>query len=153
MRQREYSYGVIPIKKIGDDILFLLVCHQKGHWDFPKGRPEEGEHDPVKIALRELEEEGCVSECRIVPDICFEDQYVCSYYGIEYDKTVRYFLGIALSEADPHEDPDKDIIERKWLSYDEALPTLTYPRKKEILAEVEEYIDNHPELWKRYDQQ
>jgi ADP-ribose pyrophosphatase YjhB (NUDIX family) len=141
MHQREYSYGVIPVKKIGDDMSFLLVCHKRGHWDFPKGRPEEGEHDPVKIALRELEEEGCVSECKIMPDICFKDQYVCSYHGIEYNKTVKYFLGIVLAESTPHDDPDGDIVRRAWLSYEEAVQTLTYPRKKEILAEAKDYID------------
>lgn len=151
MRQREYSYGVIPIKKIGDDLLFLLICHKKGHWDFPKGRAEEGEHDPVKVALRELEEEGCVSECRLVSDVVFEDTYQTSYNGIQCDKTVRYFLGIVLAESVPHEDPDGDIVERKWVAYDEAVQTLTYPRKKEIVASVKDYIQNHPELWNDFD--
>lgn len=148
IRQREYSYGVIPIKKDGDDLFFLLVCHQRGHWDFPKGRPEEGEHDPVKIALRELEEEACVSECRLLSDVWFEDAYHVTYDDGEYDKTVRYFLGIVLAESTSHDDPDGDIVERKWVSYDEAIQLLTYPRKKEIAKSAKEYVDGHIlELW------
>lgn len=154
MRQREYSYGVIPIKKIGDDLFFLLVCHRRGHWDFPKGRAEEGEHDPTKIALRELEEEGCVSECRLLSDVWYEDTYQTKYNGSEYDKTARYYLGIVLVESTPHDDPDRDIVERKWLSYAQTVQTLTYPRKKEIAKSAKEYIDSHYlELWKSLKQQ
>lgn len=154
IRQHEYSYGIIPIKKDGDDLFFLLVCHKRGHWDFPKGRPEEGEHDPVKIALRELEEEGCISECRPLPDVWYEDMYQTTYDGSEYDKTVRYYLGIVLAESAPHDDPDGDIVERKWFSYEEAVKTLTYPRKKEIAKSAKEYIDSHYlELWKSSKQQ
>lgn len=146
-RPHIYSYGVVPIKKFEGDIHFLLVRHRAGHWNFPKGRREEGEANPVQTALRELEEEGCVSECRLLSDVWFEDTYQSSHNGIDHDKTVRFFLGIVFAESAPHDDPDGGIIERKWLTYDTALEMLTYPRNKEMLKRAKEYIEAHPELW------
>lgn len=147
MRSREYSYGVIPVKKSGETILFLLVKHAKGHWDFPKGRMEDGETDVIRTALRELEEEGSVYKCTILSDVWFEDNYECAYNGVEYDKTVRYFLGIVLAEFDRYNDPDGDIVQRKWLPYEQAVEQLTHRRKKEIAKLAKEYTDSHPDMW------
>lgn len=145
IRQQDCSYGVIPVKKEGDTILFLLIHHYVGHWGFPKGHKEKEENDE-QSALRELEEEGCVSECNVVSDIWFEDRYIHLHNGIDCEKTVRYFLGIVLAESAQHDDPDRGIDERKWVTYDMAFEMLTYPRHKEIVQSVKEYIDNHPEL-------
>ena len=138
--QKEYSYGVIPIKRIKSEVLFLLVKHFNGHWDFPKGRRNEGESDPLVTARRELEEEGSVNTCRIFPDVWYEDRYVTPSNGVELDKTVRYFLGIVEEEAFPHDDPDGGITERAWLGYAQALERLTYTSKKEILVKAHGYI-------------
>ncbi len=145
MRPKEYSYGVVPVKKSGDGILFLLVHQRAGHWSFPKGGGEEGEN-AEQSALRELEEEACVNHCELIPETVFEDRYVHMHHGVECDKEVRYFLGVVISESTLHDDPDGGVIERKWLSYKEAVQQLTFPRLKEIAKEAKEYIDNNPEI-------
>lgn len=146
IRQQDCSYGVIPVKKENDTILFLLIHHYAGHWGFPKGHKEKGENDE-QSALRELEEEGCVSECNVVPDIWFEDRYIHLHNGIDCEKTVRYFLGIVVAESAPHDDPDGGVVERKWVTYDTAFEMLTYLRHKEIVQSVKEYIDSHPDIF------
>ncbi|OGD39010.1 hypothetical protein A2907_00835 [Candidatus Azambacteria bacterium RIFCSPLOWO2_01_FULL_37_9] len=54
---REKSYGVVPVFKIGDTHLFLVVKGQLSQsWSFPKGHANEGESE-METAQRELEEE------------------------------------------------------------------------------------------------
>ena len=50
--KKEKSCGCIIIK---DDEV-LLIKHNKGHWDFPKGHMEEGETEK-QTAVREVKEE------------------------------------------------------------------------------------------------
>ena len=48
----ETSSGVVLFRKENDKILFLLLHYPSGHWDFVKGKMEEGE-TPHETAIRE----------------------------------------------------------------------------------------------------
>ena len=45
---------------------YLLLHYESGHWDFPKGKIEEGE-TPEQAALRELKEETGIEDAEILP--------------------------------------------------------------------------------------
>ncbi|MEK7648726.1 MAG: NUDIX domain-containing protein [Patescibacteria group bacterium] len=144
---KEHSYGVVAVKIVAGCAQYLVVFHRSGHWGLPKGHMQEGETE-VQTALRELQEEGGVSVCDILPGVSFNEQYHCTYGGIEYDKTVTYFLGIVRHEMEEYTDPDGDIIERAWLAYEDALERLTYSQKKEILIEANDYLTLHSQCYK-----
>ena len=53
---KEKSCGAIVYKKENDELKFLLVYQNNGHYSFPKGHEEEGETE-IETATREIKEE------------------------------------------------------------------------------------------------
>ena len=55
--KREKSCGALVIRKNGEQYDLVLLRHRfGGHWSFPKGHVEDGEHEN-ETALREVKEE------------------------------------------------------------------------------------------------
>jgi bis(5'-nucleosidyl)-tetraphosphatase len=131
-----HSAGIITYIEEHDGILYLILQYGAGHWDFPKGKIEEGE-TKQEAALRELmEETGLTAEI----DDTFEEtfQYVFTDYdGQLAQKTVYFFVGKANSRdvklSDEH-------IDYTWLSYKDAVEQLTYDNAKELLKKADGYI-------------
>lgn len=74
--EREISAGAVIYRRDGKEVKFLLLYHDKGYWNFPKGKIEKGEQS-FQTFLREVEEETGISrkEMRIVPDFRVTDKY------------------------------------------------------------------------------
>jgi 8-oxo-dGTP pyrophosphatase MutT (NUDIX family) len=104
----------------------LVVKHNAGHWDFPKGHMEKGE-DEFQTALREVKEETNI-------DIELYKNY---RYEIHYspkenvDKTVVFFL--ARNKSNELIKQDEEIANIGWFNYEEALNILTHDIAKELL--------------------
>lgn len=135
-RVKEKSAGFIVFTRDNDEVkyLFLKVGERL---DFPKGNIEENE-DELSAALRELKEESGIARIRVIPGF----RKVLNYYykrneGTLVSKTLVLFLGEAL---------DKNVSISwehegfEWLSLEEAAARIKYPRYKEVLKEVEEFI-------------
>lgn len=104
----------------------LIVKHNEGHWDFPKGHMEKGE-DEYQTAIREVKEETSVDI-----ELYKNNRYTINYSPKEdVDKTVVFFL--AKSKSDTLKKQDSEIANIGWFSYDEALEVLTYNTAKELL--------------------
>lgn len=104
----------------------LIVKHNEGHWDFPKGHMEKGE-DEYQTAIREVKEETSVDI-----ELYKNNRYTINYSPKEdVDKTVVFFL--AKSKSDILKKQDSEIANIGWFSYDEALEVLTYDTAKELL--------------------
>ncbi len=104
----------------------LIVKHNEGHWDFPKGHMEKGE-DEYQTAIREVKEETSVDI-----ELYKNNRYTINYSPKEdVDKTVVFFL--AKSKSDTLKKQDSEIANIGWFSYDEALEVLTYDTAKELL--------------------
>ena len=104
----------------------LIVKHNEGHWDFPKGHMEKGE-DEYQTAIREVKEETSVDI-----ELYKNNRYTINYSPKEdVDKTVVFFL--AKSKSDILKKQDSEIANIGWFSYDEALEILTYNTAKELL--------------------
>ncbi|MCF6276223.1 MAG: NUDIX domain-containing protein [Candidatus Magasanikbacteria bacterium] len=138
---KDFSFGVVPVFKEGDKLLFLLIQHlheKGGHWAFPKGHPEVGETE-IESAKRELEEETGVKDVKIIEGLEFFEKYSFEQDGIHIDKTVKYFVGIANSK-----DVTKQEIEvgdYVWLEFEDALEKITFVEGKKMLKKVGENID------------
>ena len=104
----------------------LIVKHNEGHWDFPKGHMEKGE-DEYQTAIREVKEETSVDI-----ELYKNNRYTINYSPKEdVDKTVVFFL--EKSKSDTLKKQDSEIANIGWFSYDEALEVLTYDTAKELL--------------------
>lgn len=104
----------------------LIVKHNAGHWDFPKGHVEKGENE-YETAKREVKEETNL-------DIKLHEEY---RYEIHYspkegvDKTVVFFLAENMSNEVKKQ--DCEIANIGWFNYKEAKEILTYYIARELL--------------------
>jgi len=136
---QERAVGIVPIYKDGDQYLFCLVHHSKGHWGFPKGHQEVGESDE-QTALRELKEETGVTDVKMVEGVSFTEEYLFERDGVPIKKTNVYFLamvGAKMSDTDPGF--RDEIMECVWLPYEKATQRITFEESKRILDEAWEY--------------
>lgn len=112
-----------------DNEKVLIVKHQKGHFDFPKGHVENNETE-VETALREVKEETSLEI-----ELDERKRYVISYSPKEGTiKEVIFFLAKPITkEVKPQVN---EIAEIKWLSFEEAVERITYDNSRELLKQV-----------------
>lgn len=129
--KQEKSCGAIVINKNNK---ILLVHHNAGHWDLPKGHIENGETEE-QTAIREVKEETNI-------DIIINNKYryTTSYSPKEnVMKEVVYFLA---QNIDEDKKPQlEEVSEVKWFTFEEAMNTITYENSKEILNKLKKDIE------------
>jgi 8-oxo-dGTP pyrophosphatase MutT (NUDIX family) len=126
----ETSSGVVLFRKEDGKILFLLLHYPSGHWDFVKGKMEEGE-SPHDTAVRETREETEISDVKFLDN--FEEwiQYNFQYQGELIHKKVVFFLG---------ETKTKDVkishehLNFTWMDYSTAMEKTTFENAKTVLS-------------------
>ncbi len=121
----EKSCGTIII----DHDKVLLLRHNKGHWDFPKGHVENDETE-VETALRETKEETNL-------DVVVDNS---KRYVINYSPKEGIMKDVILFVAKPITKDVKpqieEIAEIHWLTFEEALKKITYNNSRDILKQV-----------------
>lgn len=121
----EKSCGAIVV----DDGKVLLVKHNAGHWDFPKGHVEEGETE-IETAIREVKE-----ETNINIKIEKENKYISEYSPKEnVMKTVIYFIGEKVGGEDKPQ--IEEVSDVEWVDVNKAIERITHQRSKEIMMQV-----------------
>jgi bis(5'-nucleosidyl)-tetraphosphatase len=131
-----YAAGIIVYRVTELGIVYLLIRYSHaGHWDFAKGKIEQGETDK-QAALRELYEETGITDIRI-DETFFES---IEYEFMQNDgsiarKSVHFFLGCTHQEHIRLSDEHNSFI---WLSYNAALTRLTHETAKKLLAAAQE---------------
>ena len=121
----EKSCGAIVV----DDGKVLLVKHNAGHWDFPKGHVEEGETE-IETAIREVKE-----ETNINIKIEKENKYISEYSPKEnVMKTVIYFIGEKVGGEDKPQ--IEEVSDVEWVDVNKAVERITHQRSKEIMMQV-----------------
>jgi len=129
--KREKSCGCIVIN---DNNEVLLIHHNAGHWDFPKGHVEEKETE-IQTAIREVKE-----ETNIDVEVNEKFRYTTKYSPKEdVMKEVVYFL--AKNISDNKEAQLEEVSEVKWVNFEEALETITYDTSKEILMKLRKDLE------------
>jgi len=123
---KEKSCGCVILN---DNNEVLLIHHNAGHWDFPKGHVEEGETE-IQTAVREVKEETNI-------DVEVNEKY---RYTIEYSpkegitKEVVFFL--AQNTNDNKQPQLEEVCEVKWFEMNEAIEKITFSNAKEILIKI-----------------
>ena len=121
----EKSCGAIVV----DDGKVLLVKHNAGHWDFPKGHVEEGETE-IETAIREVKE-----ETNIDIKIEKENKYISEYSPKEnVMKTVIYFIGEKVGGEDKPQ--IEEVSDVEGVDVNKAVERITHQKSKEIMMQV-----------------
>jgi len=160
----ERSYGIIPIRiiqtalspkptlrKISTANTQVLLIQQRpvmrSHppfWSFPKGHPEHGDSSEIHTAIREVEEETGI----VVKEegILFKDaeglteRYRNPVRG--WVKEVRYWVGLVEGQREPRfELQEAELVDARWLSWNDGLDLVTFEKGKELLKRVMELLD------------
>jgi bis(5'-nucleosidyl)-tetraphosphatase len=127
------SCGIVPVLKQNNNIKFLLIHHQVGHWSFPKGRMEKDETE-IETAKRELIEETSIKDFEILNDLYFTEKYSFKEGDKKYDKQVKYF--VALIKNPKVKILEAELQDYKWLNFNNALKLITFQGAKTILKKV-----------------
>ena len=129
--KKEKSCGCIVINS-SDEV--LLIQHNAGHWDFPKGHVEDGETE-VQTAIREVKEETNI-------DVEVDEAYRYSTkYSPKEDvvKEVIYFL--AKNISDNKQAQLEEVSEVKWFAMEDAINKITFDNSREILIQLRKDLE------------
>lgn len=133
--KQEKSCGCIVINNKNE---VLLIHHNKGHWDFPKGHVENGETE-IQTAIREVKEETNI-------DVEVNEKYrYTTQYSPEENvmKEVVYFLAKNINNT--KEAQLEEVSEVEWVKFEEAIEKITYITSKEILEKLKEDLEKNKE--------
>lgn len=132
--KKDYSFGIIPLKKIKGEWYTLLIKHQRSaFWGFPKGHADDGE-SPYETAKRELFEETGLHIKKCLQEEPLTENYQFRAHGQWVDKTVVYFIG-EVEEGDvvlQH----IEVEEFCWIPLAEAEAKATFEQAKNICRQA-----------------
>lgn len=134
---KQHSAGLVIYTHHHDAREYLLLHYASGHWDFPKGKLEQGETEH-EAAIRELEEETGLT-AQLLPGFKQELDYYFRDYktGVLIHKTVTFFIGYSAEKRVKLSD---EHIGYTWLPYQQALELTTYDNAKKVLQEAEKFL-------------
>ncbi len=129
----ETSAGIVLFRKEDSKILFLLLHYPSGHWDFVKGKMEEGE-STHETAIRETEEETGITDITFLEN--FEEwiKYDFQYQGELVHKKVVFFLA---------ETKTKEVmishehLDYTWMDYNTSMEKTTFDNAKTVLTRAQ----------------
>ena len=129
----ETSAGIILFRKEDSKILFLLLHYPSGHWDFIKGKMEEGE-STHETAVREAKEETGITDITFLEN--FEEwiKYDFQYQGELVHKEVVFFLA---------ETKTKEVmishehLDYTWMDYNTSMEKTTFDNAKTVLTRAQ----------------
>ncbi len=132
----ETSAGIILFRKEDSKILFLLLHYPSGHWDFVKGKIEEGE-STHETAIREAKEETGITDITFLEK--FEEwiKYDFQYQGELVHKKVVFFLA---------ETRTKEVVishehlNYTWMDYNTSMEKTTFDNAKTVLTRAQMLI-------------
>lgn len=134
--KKEKSCGAIIYRKNNDRIEYLIICSKKGHhWSYPKGHVENSETEE-ETALREIFEETALKP---VLDLNFRMMVTYSP-KVGVIKDVVYFIGEISNQKVKIQ--EEEVLNYKWLPYNETLSMVTHDNEKNIIIEANKYLLN-----------
>lgn len=133
--KKEVSAGAVIYKLIDNKILYLIQYMSLGHISICKGHLENDE-TLIEGCKREIVEETSLN---VLIDTDFHHIITYSpYEGIIKD--VHFFVGKVMSNNNPIDTHDNEVIKMEFLPFDKAYKLLTHDSDKETLDLANQYI-------------
>ena len=129
----ETSAGIVLFRKEDSKNLFLLLHYPSGHWDFVKGKMEEGE-STHETAVRETKEETGITDVNFVDD--FEEwiEYNFQYQKELVHKKVVFFLAETTTKE---VNISHEHLDYTWMDYNTAMEKTTFDNAKTVLTKAQ----------------
>jgi len=137
MREQK-SAGIVLFRNASNKNEFLLLNYPQGHWDFVKGKVEQGE-TPYETASRETKEETGISDIEFIDGFEESVEYNFRFKNEEIHKTVVFFLAKTYEKKISLSHEHNDFV---WLEYDDALKKTTFRNAKNVLSKTNEFLLN-----------
>ncbi len=136
----EHSYGIIPLRRRGEDWYVFIVHRIKsgGFWEFPKGHIDEGETS-LDAAERELKEETGLTIDRMLEFNPVTEYYEYEWHGKVIPKEVHYYLALVGGEIALQ---PKEVDEGKWILLREAENYVTYDTSRSLCRKAASLLLN-----------
>lgn len=129
----ETSAGIVLFRKEDSKNLFLLLHYPSGHWDFVKGKMEEGE-TTHQTAVRETKEETGITDVNFVDG--FEEwiEYNFQYQKELVHKKVVFFLAETTTKE---VNISHEHLDFTWMDYNTAMEKTTFDNAKTVLTKAQ----------------
>ncbi|PIQ92664.1 MAG: hypothetical protein COV69_01840 [Parcubacteria group bacterium CG11_big_fil_rev_8_21_14_0_20_39_14] len=146
----EESAGAVVFYRRGKKIEYLLLHHELGHWDFPKGWIEKGEK-LEDTARREIEEETGIKDIKFIPGFKEHIKFFFRWPPKNLANSIKkrgqksqiIFKSITFFLAETKTKKVKISFEHtgyKWLPHEEAISQLTFKNAREILKKADDHL-------------
>lgn len=136
--KKEKSAGAVIFMEKPDGNRFLLLNYPTGHWDFVKGKIEQGE-TLHQTAVRETKEETGISDLEFVEGFEEKINYNFQFEGELIQKEVVFFLAKTKTQT---VNVSHEHLDYTWLDYENALEKVTYQNAKNILSKANKLFRN-----------
>jgi len=137
MREQN-SAGIVLFRNASNKNEFLLLNYPQGHWDFIKGKVEQGE-TPYETASRETKEETGISDIEFIDGFEESVEYNFRFKNEDIHKKVTFFLAKTNEKKISLSHEHNDFV---WLEYDNALKKTTFRNAKNVLSKANEFLLN-----------
>ena len=133
----ERSAGSVVFHTADDGSLaFLLLHYPAGHWDFPKGKIEQGEHE-IDTVIREVEEETGIEDLSILDGFRRVIEYHYRRGSSLIHKQVSYVIAETKTRTIRLSDEHSDY---QWLSLDNSSRRVSFENSRRVLKEGNEFL-------------
>jgi 8-oxo-dGTP pyrophosphatase MutT (NUDIX family) len=134
----ETSAGIVLFRKEGSKKLFLLLHYPSGHWDFVKGKMEQGE-STHQTAIREAQEETGITDITFVEN--FEEwiEYNFKYQGELVQKKVVFFLAETKTKEIKISHEHSGYT---WMDYNSSMDKTTFDNAKTVLTKAQNLLSD-----------
>jgi len=141
MMTEETSYGVVPLKREGNEWKTLIIMHTKGgFWAFPKGHAENNESSE-QAAKRELKEETGLEVVAFLSDKTLSETYSFYRNKQKIHKKVIYFLAEVTGDVVLQ---TSEVYASRWVNLADAEEEITYKESKSICRQALSLLGGKP---------
>lgn len=137
IREKDASFGIIPLQKQDGRWQVFIVQSITGHWGFPKGHPDSQQETSYQTAERELREETGFTLSSYFPVEALSFTYECRSHGRYVDKTVTLFLAEVTGNIHPC---PIEIAASIWVDLDDVEKNVVFEPIQPLLKRLKQLV-------------